>query len=152
MTARAITRLLLAALYLVAGAAHLRSPGVFLKITPAWVPDAPLVIRLTGLAELAGALALVQPWAAVLRRAAGIALAAYALCVWPANINHMMLDLARPDHGWGLAYHLPRMALQPVLIWAALWSGGVIRWPGRRGPDPAASPAPAPVPPDSGGR
>lgn len=132
MTGRAITRLLLAALYLVAGIAHLRSPGVFLRITPEWVPAAPLVIGLTGLAELAGALALVQPWSGWLRRAAGIGLAAYAVCVWPANIHHMMLDLARPDHGWGLAYHGPRMALQPVLIWAALWAGGVTDWPGRR--------------------
>lgn len=129
MKPRAVTRILLAALYLVAGAAHLRSPAAFLKITPEWVPDAPLVIRLTGLAELAGALALLQPWSALLRRAAGWGLAAYALCVWPANIHHMMLDLARPDHGWGLAYHIPRMALQPVLIWAALWSAGAADWP-----------------------
>jgi len=45
--------------------------------------------------------------------------------VWPANIHHMMMDLARPDHGLGLRYHVPRMLAQPVLIWAALWAGGV---------------------------
>ena len=43
----------------------------------------------------------------MMRKAAGAALAAYALCVWPANVNHMLIDMARPDHGWGLAYHLP---------------------------------------------
>jgi hypothetical protein len=37
----------------------------------------------------------------------------------------MMMDLARPDHGLGLGYHVPRMLAQPVLIWAALWAGGV---------------------------
>ena len=86
-------------------------------------------IALTGLAELAGAVALVQPWNGTLRKAAGWGLAGYALCVWPANVNHMLLDLARPNGGWGLAYHVPRLALQPLLIWAALWASGAIRWP-----------------------
>ena len=34
-------------------------------------------------------------------RAAGIGLALYALCVWPANFQHMTLDLAHPDQGSG---------------------------------------------------
>ena len=43
------------------------------------------------------------------------------LCVSPANINHMLIDMARaqPQLGWG--YHAPRLLLQPVLIWLALW-------------------------------
>ena len=64
-----------------------------------------------------------------MRRAAGWSLAFYALCVWPANIHHFAIDMARPDDGWGLAYHLPRMLAQPVLIWLALWTGGIVRWP-----------------------
>lgn len=83
----------------------------------------PAVIALTGIAEIAGALALAQPWSPELRRAGGIGLAAYAVCVFPANINHMMMDMARaqPALGWG--YHIPRMLLQPVLVWAA-WRAG----------------------------
>ena len=124
---RSALRWLLAALYLVAGVAHLIRPTLFVKIAPSWVPDAPLVIMLTGLCEIAGAAALaVIPG---LRRAAGWAFAAYAVCVYPANIHHMILDLARPDHGFGLAYHLPRLALQPVLVWLALWVSGVTDWP-----------------------
>jgi len=129
MSGRAITRWLLVLLYLAAGVLHLAMPRPFLGITPHWVPYAPLVITLTGLAELAGALGLAQPWSPGLRRAAGWGLAAYALCVWPANINHLLLDMARPGHGLGWAYHGPRMVAQPLLIWAALWAGGVIRWP-----------------------
>jgi uncharacterized membrane protein len=53
---------------------------------------------------------------------AGWGLAAYALCVWPANINHMLLDMAKPDGGWGMGYHVPRLAAQPLLIWLALWT------------------------------
>lgn len=126
---RSTLRWLLAAMYLAAGFAHLTRPALFVKITPEWVPDAPLVIMLTGLCEIAGAvaLALIRP----LRRTAGMAFAAYAVCVFPANINHMMLDLAKPDHGFGLAYHLPRLAMQPVLVWLALWVSGITDWPWR---------------------
>ncbi|MDR7101399.1 DoxX family protein [Croceicoccus sp. BE223] len=119
-------RWLLAALYIIAGIAHLRDPALFVRITPDWVPAPDAVIALTGVAELLGAMALIQPWSGRLRQAAGIGLALYALCVWPANIHHMTMDLANPDGGWGLAYHVPRMLLQPVLIWLALWTGEVV--------------------------
>ena len=121
----------LAALYLLVGIEHLVRPALFVKITPGWVPDAPLVVMLTGLCEIAGSVALA--FIPRLRRAAGIAFALYAVCVYPANINHMMMDLARPDHGAGLAYHLPRLAMQPVLVWLALWVSGVTKWPWRGG-------------------
>jgi uncharacterized membrane protein len=124
---RTALRWLLAAAYLIAGIAHLRSPAGFIQITPAWVPNPPLVIALTGLAELAGAVAL----AAIprLRKAAGIGLALYAICVFPANINHALnqIPLGGSELGWW--YHAPRFALQPVLVWLALWTGGVTDWP-----------------------
>lgn len=123
---RGLARWLLAALYLLAGAAHIARPEPFLSITPPWVPWPAEVVLWTGVAELAGALALVQPMSLPLRRAGAIGLALYALCVWPANGQHMLIDMARPDGGMGLGYHVPRMLLQPVLIWLALWSGGVI--------------------------
>lgn len=123
---RPLLRILLAAFYGLAGIMHLFKPAPFLAITPAWVPLPAAVIALTGIAELAGAAALLQPWSAQLRRAGGIGLALYALCVWPANFNHMLIDLARPDHGGlPLAYHLPRLAAQPLLIWLALMAGGL---------------------------
>jgi uncharacterized membrane protein len=124
-------RWLLALLYAVAGGFHLTSPLPFLRITPEWVPHPAAVIACTGVAELLGAMALAQPFSAGLRRAGGAGLALYALCVWPANINHFMLDMARPDHGWGLGYHVPRMLAQPLLIWLALWTGGATEWPFR---------------------
>jgi uncharacterized membrane protein len=119
----------LALFYAVAAWFHLTAPGPFLRITPQWVPRPAAVIALTGIAELLGALALLQPLSPGLRRAAGVGLALYALCVWPANINHFMIDMAQPNHGWGLAYHVPRMLAQPLLIWLALWTGEVTEWP-----------------------
>ncbi len=129
--ARRVVRWLLIALYGAAGVLHLAMPAPFLGIMPDWVPHAPLIVALTGVAELAGAAGLAQPWSDRLRRAAGWALAAYALCVWPANVQHLLIDMAKPDHGLGWAYHGPRMLLQPVLIWAALWCSGAAG--GRKG-------------------
>lgn len=131
---RRAVRWVLAALYVVAGVFHLVQPATFLAIMPGWVLWPPEVVALTGVAELAGAAALVQPWSARLRRAGGVGLALYALCVWPANVNHMLIDLARPDGGddgggLPLAYHVPRLAMQPLIIWAALWAGEVLDWP-----------------------
>lgn len=107
--------------YVAAGILHFVFPEALIGITPLWVPQPELVIALTGAAESAGGLALLQPWSARLRRAGGIGLALYAVCVFPANINHMMLDMARAQPQLGWEYHLPRMALQPLLIWLALW-------------------------------
>jgi len=130
---RTALRWLLAALYFAAGVLHLMVPAPFLGITPGWVPFPETVIALTGVAELLGAIALAQPFSAPLRQAGGIGLALYAVCVFPANINHMLIDMAQaePDLGW--VYHAPRMVLQPVLVWLALWVAEVIDWPfGRR--------------------
>ena len=123
-------RWLLAAIYLVAGIIHVRSPGGFVAITPGWVPWPETVVLLTGLCEIAGAiaLALIPP----LRRAAGIALAAYAVCVFPANINHAINGIAVGGVALGWWYHGPRLLFQPVFVWWALWVGGITDWPFRR--------------------
>ncbi len=132
MQARLAARFLLALFYAAAGVFHLVLPAPFIGITPHWVQAPGLVVALTGIAEIVGATGLIQPWSKELRRAAGWGLAAYALCVWPANFNHMMLDLAKADGGAGLGYHIPRLAAQPVVIWLALWAGGVTDWPWKR--------------------
>ena len=130
MTAmRAVMRWLMAVFYVVAGVGHLLRPEAFLPIVPEVVPFPRQVVLVTGLAEIAGARALVT---VRLRRLAGIMLALYALCVWPANIKHAIDGIHLPpipDSWW---YHGPRLALQPVLIWWALFCTAVIDWPWRR--------------------
>lgn len=126
---RGAMRWTLALLYTVAGYFHLAAPDPFLRIVPGWVPGPGPVVALTGVAELLGAAGMVQPWSKGLRRAAAIGLALYALCVWPANFEHLALDLARPGSGLGLGYHVPRLMAQPLIIWAALWAGEATDWP-----------------------
>lgn len=123
---RTALRFLIGAVYLAAGVAHLRFPGPFVQITPGWVPAPELVVAATGVAEILGAVALM--FVLPLRRAAAIALAAYAVCVYPANVKHAMEGIGAQD--W--RYHAPRLAFQPVFVWWALFAGGVIDWPWRR--------------------
>ena len=126
---RAIMRWVLALFFAAAGVAHLYAPDALLAITPDWVPFAPQVIFITGLCELAGALALVtRP----LRWWAGVAFAAYAICVWPANFKHAIDGINLPHMPSSWYYHGPRLAFQPVIIWWALYCSGVIDWPWRK--------------------
>jgi len=121
--ARRAARWLLVAFYALAGAGHLYFTNAMVRIMPHWVPAPRMVVLATGVCELAGAVGLMTTrW----RRAAGWALAAYALCVWPANVQHAIQDLS---HGTGLPiwYHAPRLALQPLIIWWALWASGAVR-------------------------
>ena len=123
---RQILRALLALAYLAAGILHVLKPGPFLGITPDWVPYPAQVIAITGLCEIAGAIGLFVPR---LRWWAGVMLAAYAVCVFPANIKHALDYIQHGRGGLGLAYHVPRLAFQPVIVWWALFAGRVIDWP-----------------------
>jgi uncharacterized membrane protein len=122
-------RILLAIFYGGAGILHLIAPSGFLAITPDWVPFPEAVVAFTGLAEIAGAAGLMTPR---FRKAAGVGLALYALCVWPANFNHAINDITIGEANLGWWYHGPRLALQPVIIWLALWVGGATDWPFRK--------------------
>ena len=133
---RAVLRIVLAAFYGFAGYMHIAQPEPFLSIMPEMIPFPEAIVLWTGVAEILGAIGLVQGFDVRLRRAAGIGLALYALCVWPANINHFAMDMTRADGGLGLAYHIPRMFAQPVIILWALWAGDV-RIPHRKDSRPA---------------
>ncbi|KAB7648435.1 putative membrane protein [Polymorphobacter fuscus] len=125
-------RWLLALIYFGAGILHLRNPGAFAPIMPEWVPLPQMVIALTGGWELVGAALLAWPDARA-NRLGGIAMAVYAIAVFPANIKHAVDNLGHGIAvggqvlGWG--YHAPRLLFQPVVVWWALWAGRVIEWP-----------------------
>ncbi len=128
---RAVMRWLMAAFYGGAGVLHVTSPEGFLPIMPDWIPAPREVVIATGACELLGALGLLVP---ATRRAAGVALAVYAVCVFPANIKHAVYNVpveGLPRSWW---YHGPRLAMQPVLAWWPLFASGVTRWPFRAAP------------------
>jgi uncharacterized membrane protein len=121
-------RYVLAAAYAAAGYVHLNAPGGFLAIMPSWVPYPEQVIFVTGVCEILGAIALLTKR---LRYLAGIMLAAYAVCVFPANIKHALegVTIGHTKLGWW--YHGPRLLFQPVIVWWALFAGGITDWPFR---------------------
>lgn len=114
--------------YFAVGIVHIRSPGGFMPIMPGWVPWPHAVILATGACEIAGALALATRR---LRSLAGVMLALYAVCVFPANIKHALDHVALSGVRFGWWYHGPRLAFQPVIVWWSLFAGAVIDWPFR---------------------
>jgi uncharacterized membrane protein len=122
-------RFIMAAFYGVAGILHLAAPDDFVLIVPAFVPWPDAVVLLTGLCEIAGAIGLMIP---ATRRMAGMALSLYAVCVFPANINHALNGIAAGGLPTGWWYHGPRLLAQPVIVWWTLYCSGVIDWPWKR--------------------
>ena len=103
--ARVVARVVLAASYFGIGIVHLTAADKFLPIMPDWVPDPRDVVLATGVCEVVGSVALLTPR---LRRAAGFAFAAYAVCVFPANIKHALDGIDLPP--------IPKFVVVP---WAA---------------------------------
>lgn len=119
---RSLCRWLMIIFYFTAGVLHLLQPEPFLAITPPWVPMPEFIVAFTGVAEVLGAIGLIIPR---FRRAAGIGLALYALCVWPANFYHAFAAVSVGGETLTWGYHGPRLLAQPLVILWALWVGGV---------------------------
>ena len=125
---RGVMRIAMSVFFAAGFVLHLLATDRLVAITPDWVPYPREVVLITGMIELAAAVALLVPG---LRRATGIALAIYVIAVWPANFKHAFAHIVTPpipDSWW---YHAPRLALQPVIAWWALFSTRVIDWPFR---------------------
>ncbi|WP_268243761.1 DoxX family protein [Deinococcus arenae] len=113
--------LLLAALFVTAGALHFMAPAPFDRIVPPWVPlTARQATLISGAAELLGGLGLLHPRT---RPAARWGLLALLVAVFPANV-WMAQEPERfrvsPAVAWG------RLPLQPLLMWA-VWRAGRAR-------------------------
>lgn len=122
---RQVALWLLIVFYALGGIGHFLATDAMVRITPDRVPYPRAVVIATGLCELAGVAALMTArW----RRAAGWAFAIYAICVYPANVTHAMHDLGGGT-GLPIWYHAPRLMLQPMIVWWALWATRIVDWP-----------------------
>src|SRR5512147_2577893 len=103
---RFATLVVLALFYAAAGVFHVVKPAAFLPIMPPVIPFPITIIVATGVCEIAGAAGLFFERT---RRLAGIMLALYAVCVYPANLYHAFAPVhvpGLPDSWW---YHGPRL-------------------------------------------
>ena len=105
------------------GTDHLLTPERYLPMMPGLIPYPHAVVLFTGLCEIAGAIGLLVPRT---RRLAGIMLAIYFICVFPANIRNAIYGLTvdgLPVSGW---YYWVRLLFQPLVIWWSLYAAQVI--------------------------
>jgi uncharacterized membrane protein len=106
--------ILLAAFFVFAGAMHFVIPRSYERIVPGWLPNAALLVVVSGIAEILGGIGVLIPG---VQRYAGIGLIALLVAVFPANVE--MLRLAR-DAGapfFAQAALWLRLPLQPLLVW-----------------------------------
>lgn len=96
-------RWLAAVLFIGAGAGHFIKPHFYEEIVPPGFPSPPLLVVISGVAEMAGGLGLLLP---PVRRAAGWGLLALLVAVFPANIY--------------MALHPERFGIPAWILWARL--------------------------------
>jgi uncharacterized membrane protein len=113
--ARVGSRRLLAAFFVASGVNHFVSPRFYRAIVPPPLrDDAKLVVDVSGVAEVLGGLGVLLPRT---RRAAGAALVALLVAVFPANVYMAREpDRFRRFPRWALFVRLP---LQPLMMWWA---------------------------------
>ena len=93
---------------------HFVKPGLYEAIVPRWLPDAPLMVLVSGIFEILGGLGVLPPRT---RRLAGWGLIALLIAVFPANVQ--MLHLAYVNHAstfWKTALWI-RLPLQLPILW-----------------------------------
>lgn len=104
MNLRNLSRYLLAAFFIVAGANHFRDPATYLSMMPPWLPAQEALNFISGAAEIAGGIGLLVSRT---RNAAALGLILLIIAIFPANI-HIALN------GW------PGMDVPGWVLWARL--------------------------------
>jgi uncharacterized membrane protein len=108
------SRRALAAFFIGAGVNHFVIPGAYKRIVPPGMGDPETLVRVSGVAEVAGGVGVLLPRT---RRLAGFGLIALLAAVFPANL-HMARNPSqfKKIPGWALYARLP---LQPLMMWWA---------------------------------
>ncbi len=111
----ALMRTLLAAGFLFAGVMHFVKPEPFLEIVPGWLPEHLLLVYVSGIAEIAGAIGLLFDKT---RRLASLGLILLLVAVFPANINMAMNAAKFPGIPETVLWlRLPVQFLLMFLVW-----------------------------------
>ncbi len=125
------------------GFLHILAAQKFLPIMPPMIPFPREVVIATGVAEILGGIGILLP---PFRKAAAIGLALYAIGVYPANVYQAFWHVPVPPLPESWWYNGPRLVLQPVFVWWALFAGDLIRWPAGATRSTKVAPAPRTLP------
>ncbi|MCW5821425.1 MAG: DoxX family protein [Cyanobacteria bacterium TGS_CYA1] len=105
------------ALFIGVGVMHFIKTETFASAMPEYLPAKILLVQLTGVIEILGALGLIVEKT---RKPAGICIALFLVCVFPVNLNMALNPELFPKIPvWALWLRLP---IQGLLIWLALRS------------------------------
>ena len=107
--------ILLGLVFIVAGVMHFVAPASYAQIIPTWLPNAPLLVTVSGVAEILGGVGVLLPST---RRAAGWGLIALLVAVFPANVQMLLMA-----HRNGAS-----MLWQAVLVARLPFQWLLIRW------------------------
>ena len=114
---RSVGLLLLALFWIVAGLNHFRDPAFYLRIMPPWLPAHEALVAWSGVAEVAGGIAVVIPRLRVL---AGWGLIVLLVAIYPANVEMALHPERFPDiPTWALYARLPFQFVFAIWAWWA---------------------------------
>jgi uncharacterized membrane protein len=102
----------LAAFFISAGVKHFVIPRVYKRIVPPGLGDPGTLVRISGVAEVAGGVGVLLPQT---RRLAGFGLIALLAAVFPANV-HMARNPEKFEKIPASALYA-RLPLQPLMMW-----------------------------------
>lgn len=109
------SRVVLAFLFIAAGANHFVSPATYLRIMPPYLPMPLELVYLSGLFEIVGGVGLLF---AITRRAAAWGLIVLLIAVFPANVYMWQIANEFPNiPTWALLLRLPLQLLLMAWVW-----------------------------------
>ena len=124
MNLRNLSRYLLAAFFIVAGANHFRDPAMYLSMMPPWLPAQEAVNFISGATEIAGGIGLLISRT---RNAAALGLILLLIAIFPANIHIALNGWPGMDiPGWVLWVRLPFQLL--FIGWVLFCCPGLTGW------------------------
>lgn len=106
-------RLVIALLFGAAGVLHFVVPAMYERIVPPWLPNAKVLVQLSGAAEMLGAIGVLLPST---RRAAGWGLITLLVAVLPANVHMLQMAIRDGASSWWQLALVLRLPLQLVLM------------------------------------
>ena len=115
-------RIILAVLFMLAGAMHFILPQAYLRIMPPYLPSPLMLVHISGAAEILGGVGLLIPFT---RHLAAWGLVALLIAVLPANIYTATAHLPLPGLAGQSWVQWLRIPLQiPLVYWAWLYTRG----------------------------
>ncbi len=115
---RVVFVVLLGVFFIAAGINHFAHAALYARIVPPWLPDAPLLVAISGACEILGGIGMLIP---ATRRVAGVGLMVLLLVVFPANVQMALHPGLYRDLGTETEF-LIRLPLQIVLLAWVWWA------------------------------